>query len=142
VLGVQDTPAGRIGLHVCYDIFFPEVARSQALLGADYLVNVAAAGEGFEAYWDHLTWARATENGSWYLLCSVVGDTRVRGYFGGTRAVAPDGEVVARAADRAEEILFVDLDLARGRRFRSQIHVFETRQPALYAPITLDDRCT
>lgn len=129
------TPVGQIGLHICYDIFFPEVARTQALLGADFLVNLAAAGESFEAYWDHLMWARATENGMWYLMSSVVGDSPERGYFGGSRIVAPDGTVVARARDGVEDIVTATIDLAAGQHMRSQVHMFSVRQPRLYEPI-------
>lgn len=129
------TPAGRIGLHICYDIFFPEVARTQALAGAEYMLNLAAAGESFEAYWDHLCWARAAENGSWYLLCSVVGGSTERAYFGGSRILAPDGEVIARAKDYEEDILVADIDLERSWRMRAGTHLFSTRQPAAYAAI-------
>jgi predicted amidohydrolase len=131
-----DTPAGRLGVHICYDIFFPEVARAQALSGAEYMVNLAAAGETFEHYWDHLCWARAVENGSWYLLCSVVGGSTERAYFGGSRIVAPDGEVVARARDYEEDILVADIDLERSWSMRSGTHMFSARQPAAYAAIT------
>ncbi len=101
-------------------------------MGADLLVNLAAAGEGFEHYWDHLTWARATENGLWYLLCSVVGDSPERGYFGGSRIVAPDGTVVARAKDGVEDIITATIDLGETSRMRSQIHMFSQRQPGIY----------
>lgn len=133
-----ETPAGRLGVHICYDIFFPEVGRTQALLGADLFVNLAAAGEGFESYWDHLTWARATENGSWYLMCSVVGETTERGYFGGSRIVAPDGEVIARAADHEEDVVMGTIDLGWSQSMRSQVHMFSVRQPSLYGPIVSD----
>jgi len=129
------TPGGNIGVHICYDIYFPEVARTQALLGADYLLNLAAAAESFEGYWDHLMWARAAENGSWYAMTSVVGQGD-RTYIGGSRIVAPDGDVVARAKDSREEILIQEIDLDRALSMRSQIHMYTVRKPELYAPIT------
>lgn len=125
----------RVGLHICYDIYFPEVSRAQTLLGADFLLNLAAAAKSFEAYWDNLTWARAVENASWYLMCSVTGDTPERGYIGGTRAVAPDGDTVARIDHSEEGVLVVDVDLDRSQYMRGDMHVFQTRQPELYAPI-------
>ncbi|WP_432835250.1 carbon-nitrogen hydrolase family protein [Dactylosporangium sp. CA-092794] len=129
-------PIGRLGVHICYDIFFPEAARTQALLGADLLINLAAAGEGFEAYWDHLTWARATENGMWYLMSSVVGDSPERGYFGGSRIIAPDGTTTARAKDTVEDIVTATIDLDAAQQMRSQLHMFSVRQPRLYLPIS------
>lgn len=131
------TPAGRLGVHICYDIFFPEVSRSQALQGSELLINLAAAGEGFEAYWDHLTWARATENGSWYTMCSVVGETAERGYVGRSRIVAPDGELVARARDGVEDVVVCTLDLTRADAMRAQVHMFAERQPQLYETLAM-----
>jgi predicted amidohydrolase len=130
-----DTRQGRIGAHICWDIFFPEVARVQALLGADYLLNLAAAAESFEGCWEHLMWARAVENGSWYAMTSVVG-TGDRTYVGGSRVVAPDGTVVARAKDNSEEILLATLELDRSLAMRSQVHMFATRHPRMYEPIS------
>lgn len=138
----MQTPAGLIGVHVCYDIFFPEVSRVQALSGAQYLLNLAATGEGFEPYWDHLCWARAAENGLWYLMCSVVGSSKERdtfgrsGVFGGSRIVAPDGEVILRARDYEEDILVADIDLERSWRMRSETHFLSVRQPDAYRAIS------
>lgn len=88
-LPVFDTDLGRIGIHICYDISFPEVARVQALKGADFLINVSASAGGFEEFWDHALFVRATENCSWYAVCSVVGMQRGDRLFGGSRVVSP-----------------------------------------------------
>src|SRR5438552_81519 len=69
-LPVFDTALGRIGIHICYDMSFPEVARVQALKGADFLVNVSASAGGFEEYWQHGMFMRAVENTTWYMVCS------------------------------------------------------------------------
>src|SRR5260370_1183590 len=75
-LGVSDTALGRIGIHICYDITFPEVPRVQALNGAELLINVAATAAGFEEMWEHAVYMRAVENATWYMVCSVVGNQR------------------------------------------------------------------
>src|SRR5262249_52896636 len=94
-LPVFDTPLGRLGIHICYDMSFPEVARVQALKGAELLINVSASAGGFEEYWDHGLFIRAAENCSWYMVCSVVGMQRGDRLFGGSRVVDPSGKVVA-----------------------------------------------
>jgi len=134
-LPVFDTPAGRIGVHICYDMSFPEVARVQALKGADILINTSGSAGGFEEYWDHLTFARAVENLTWYAVCSVVGVQRGTVLFGGSRVVDPGGNVVAHAKHNAEDYIVADVDLDRARTVRSTSHTLSIRQPALYSPI-------
>jgi predicted amidohydrolase len=134
-LPVFDTPLGRIGIHICYDISFPEVARVQALQGADFLVNVAATAAGFEDMWEHTVFARAIENASWYVLCSVVGNQRGDRLFGGSRIVDPAGRLVAAGKFDEADVVIADIDLSRTREVRSRSHYFSARNPELYRAI-------
>jgi len=135
-LPVFDTAIGRIGIHICYDIAFPEVSRVQTIKGADYLVNISAAADGFEDYWEHLPYARAFENAIWYILCSVVGEQRGETLLvGGSKVLDPTGNVVATAGRGAERFLIVDIDPTVTRFARGTLHILNTRQPELYAEI-------
>jgi len=135
-LPVFETELGRIGIHICYDISFPEVARVQALRGADFLVNVSASAAGFEAYWDHMLFVRAAENAIWYMVCSVVGIQRGDRLFGGSRVVAPSGKVIAAGKVDEEDMVTAELDLAQMRSVRATGHTFSVRNPELYRPIS------
>ena len=135
-LPVFDTPLGRLGIHICYDMSFPEVARVQALKGADLLVNVSASAGGFEEYWEHGLFMRAAENASWYMVCSVVGMQRGDRLFGGSRVVDPTGKVVAAGKFDEEDVVVADVDLGLARAARSMSHGFSIRQPELYRPIS------
>src|SRR5262249_19446249 len=75
-LPVFDTSLGRIGVEICHDITFPEVARTLTLKGAELVVNVSAAICGFEKWWDQMLYVRSVENNVWYLHVSVVGKQR------------------------------------------------------------------
>jgi nitrilase len=103
-----DTPAGRLGLSVCYDLRFPELYRSLEAAGARWLVVPAAftAATG-EAHWEALLRARAIEN-----LCYVVaaaqcgvhpngrrtwGHSMIIDYWGRVLAQLPEGEGVVSA---------------------------------------------
>lgn len=134
-LPVFNTRLGRIGVHICYDISFPEVSRVQVLKGADLLVNVSASAEGFETFWDHLLFARAVENATWYVMCSVVGEQRGDRLFGGSRVITPTGEVVVAGKYNEPDFLIADIDLRTNRVVRSTSHLLSTRQPDLYAPL-------
>jgi predicted amidohydrolase len=134
-LPVFDTPLGRIGIHICYDITFPEVPRVQALSGADFLINVAATAGGFEDMWEHAVFTRAIENASWYVVCSVVGNQRGDRLFGGSRVVDPAGRLVAAGKFDEEDFVLADIDLSRTREVRSRSHYFSARNPELYRAI-------
>ena len=135
-LPVFDTALGKIGIHICYDMSFPEVARVQALKGADFLVNVSASAGGFEEYWQHGMFMRAAENCTWYMVCSVVGQQRNDRLFGGSRVVGPDGKVVAQGKFDEEDFVIADIDLKLQRAARSTSHLFQTRQPEIYRAIS------
>lgn len=134
-LPVFDTPLGRIGIHICYDMSFPEVARVQALKGADFLVNVSASAGGFEEYWEHGMFMRAVENTTWYMVCSVVGMQRQDRLFGGSRVVDPSGKVIALGKFDEEDFVVADIDPEVQRAARSSSHIFHTRQPEIYRAI-------
>ena len=59
-----------MGLQICYDLRFPEVARSLALQGADFLVTVAQFPTSRVAQWRALSLARAIENQIPHLACN------------------------------------------------------------------------
>lgn len=135
-LPVFDTSLGRIGIHICYDITFPEVSRVQALKGAELLVNSSASAAGFEEFWDHALSMRASENATWYVVCSVVGEQRGDVLFGGSRIINPTGKVVAAGKYHEEDVVIADIDLTLTRKERASSHLFNARQPALYAEVT------
>jgi predicted amidohydrolase len=134
-LRVFETHVGRIGVEICFDIWYPEVARTLAMKGAELIVNVAASVRGFEDSWDHFLWARAAENSIPYLHVSVVGRQNDVELVGGSRLVGPTGAVLAAAPHGEEAVLTTSLDrrltaAARGRR-----HLLASRRPALYRAI-------
>ncbi len=135
VISTFDTEIGRLGIHICYDMHFLEVPRVQALQGADILINVSAGAAGFEEYWDHLSYVRAVENASWYLVCSVVGEQRGDHLFGGSRIIDPTGTIVAAAVNDEEDILIGDVDFVVARNVRTMAHTFSLRQPEAYGAI-------
>ena len=95
---VADTPAGRIGLSVCYDLRFPELFRRLAAQGAEILAVPSAFTEHTgEAHWEPLLRARAIEN-----QCYVVAPGQVGAHPGGRRTwghsliVDPWGRLLAQ----------------------------------------------
>lgn len=125
-----DTPFGRIGLGICYDLRFPEVARFAALRGSDLLLYPAAWVDGkLKAdQWQTLLRARAIENELF-----VAGVSRAdAGYIGQSCIVDPQGVVVA-AGGPDEDLVVARIDAAKIAEVRSRMPVLDHRRPELYA---------
>ncbi len=114
-----DTPAGRLGLAICYDVRFPELFRELLQQGAEWftLPSAFTVPTG-RAHWELLLRARAVEN-----LCYLVAPAQVgfhengRKTHGDSMIVEPWGGILARLP-RGTGVITAELDLARQRRLR------------------------
>jgi predicted amidohydrolase len=98
---VVDTPVGRLGMTICYDLRFPSLYQSLRDQGAD-IISVPAAFTRVtgEAHWEILLRARAIENQCWLLAPAQVGrHSEDRSTWGHSMAVDPWGTVVVENAD-------------------------------------------
>ncbi len=117
-LTVFKTPLLTFGIVICYELFFPEIARSLALNGAQLLICLSAAPEGQRAAFDAVLPARAVENSSYVAFANLPREGGVE-FFGGSCLVSPSGRVVERAKEGEEELLLVELDPDRIARIRA-----------------------
>lgn len=133
-----DTPWGRLGVLVCFDLRFPEPARTLALRGAELILVPTNWPQGAEVSAEHICIARAAENRVFVGTCNRVGEERGFRFIGRSKVVGIDGAVLA-AAGGEEETLVADLDLALARQKRRVVvpGEYETdcfaRRPELYA---------
>ncbi len=119
--GLFDTALGRIGVIICYDIFFPELSRTLAVGGADMIICLSASPTVSKEKFELLAKARAVENTVFFLYSNVVGPDRDLVFWGGAEVVGPKGDVMAKAAIHEEDIIDVELEpeeLAHSRRTR------------------------
>ena len=124
-----DTPAGRLGLAVCYDLRFPELFRRLLGLGAEWfcLPSAFTAPTG-RAHWETLLRARAVEN-----LCHVVAPAQSgfhengRETYGDSMIVDCWGRVVARLP-RGTGVVVGDIDLVRQREVRQNFPSIDHRR--------------
>ncbi len=124
VISPVATPWGQVGLQICYDLRFPEVARSLALRGAEILVTVAQFPALRLGQWRTLALARAIENQMPHLACNWA-----RG--GGSLIIDARGRVLAKAGSE-EALLWADIDLADRDLFRREVSCFADRRPEVY----------
>jgi len=139
-LPVFDTPLGRIGVLICYDIWFPEAARTLALKGAQIICVPSNAPDDWvpEAHRrGDLTMlnvhcmAAANANRVFVAAANRVGD----GYLGRSCIVDVTGGVRALAGPEEEDLVSAELNLRRTRaekRLTDLSHAFEDRNPAAY----------
>ena len=121
-----DTPLGRVGLAICYDLRFPELFRAMGPL--DLLVLPAAFTETTgRAHWEMLLRARAVEN-QCYLLASAQGGLHPTGRMthGNSMIVDPWGEVLARI-DKGEGVVVAELDPQRISDTRASLPALKHR---------------
>ena len=96
-LPVWDTPLGRIGVEICYDLRFPEVTRSLALQGADIVVHPTNFPMAAKIQTELITVARAAENRIFLLTANRVGKERWAEFCGWSQIVDPYGVRLAEA---------------------------------------------
>jgi len=119
---VTDTPFGRLGLTICYDVRFPYLYRALAQAGAELIaVPAAFTRTTGVAHWHTLLRARAIETGA-YIFAPAQCGTHPRGRqtYGHSLIVNPWGEVLADGGDEPGFIC-ADIDLARVAQVRAQI---------------------
>ena len=120
---VADTPWGRLGLTICYDIRFPHLHRELAKAGASMIaVPAAFTAPTGEAHWETLLRARAIETGA-YVLAPAQGGLHEDGRrtWGRSTVVGPWGEVIARADHDDPCIVRAKLDMEAVARARAAI---------------------
>ncbi len=123
------TPFGRLGLFVCYELRFPEIARHQAGLGAEVLIVPAAwvRGPRKEHHWETLVTARALENTVFVAACNQAGHI----YTGASLVVDPMG-IPLVSGPETEALIPCEIDLERIESVRAKLPSYRHRRPELY----------
>lgn len=137
-LTVVDTPVGRLGMTICYDLRFPGLYQALRAQGAE-LISVPAAFTRLtgEAHWEILLRARAIENQCVILAPAQVGSHgATRRTWGHSMAVDGWGNVLVENADRVSA-LKVRVDTGALQTIRTQMPVMQHNrfQPSLIAPV-------
>ncbi|RBI84697.1 carbon-nitrogen hydrolase family protein [Rhodosalinus halophilus] len=127
---IAETPFGKIGLTVCYDVRFPYLYRALAQAGAEILTVPSAFSQPTgAAHWEPLLRARAIETGAWVLAPAQTGTHptsrgKARKTWGHSMVVSPWGEVTARAGS-APGILYAEIDRAAAADARARVPSLE-----------------
>ena len=134
---VADTPFGKIGLAVCYDLRFPEMFVQMAKRGAKLVIISAAWPYPRLEHWRVLVKARAIENQLFVAAVNQGGTENFAGktlrYFGDSQTIDPWGETVASCGtDAPDALAFAEIDFAQVEEVRARIPAFKDRRNDLY----------
>ena len=129
VMQPAPTACGRIGMMICYDLRFPELARVLAVLGAEILVAPSGwvQGDMKIEHWCTMIRARAIENGCYVVAPNQVGNI----FIGHSLVVDPFGRTVLDLEQR-EGLGVVDIDLTLVREIRDKLPLLQNRREDVY----------
>ncbi len=121
----------RLGLAICFDIEFPEVARTLVRRGAEAILVPTANMHPYIGVPERLVPARAQENGVALAYANYCGRDRVFDYCGRSCIVGPDGDDLARAGEAAG-LIFADITREGVTRVRADLDYLSQTRTELY----------
>lgn len=130
---VFDTPMGKIGIFICFDTFFPEIARIEALKGADLFAVCTNWEKPYEYDLELAMSSRAMDNVTYLACANRIGFDKTLGFFGYSRILDPKGKPIATLNDEAEGIINAELDYQIARDLKRDYYTFfQDRKPETY----------
>jgi len=140
------TKAGRIGVLICWDQWYPEAARLTALRGADIIFyptaigwlpsEKKALGAAQHNAWETVQRGHAVANGCYVAAVNRVGREGGTEFWGQSFVADPYGRLVAKASENKEEILYADVDVKLQSEFRRIWPFFRDRRIDTYGDLT------
>lgn len=129
---VFDTDLGKIGLIVCYDIYFPEVVRLTRLEGAQLIVCISASPAVRRTFFEVLTTARAIENTAFLAFVNLAGIEDGLQFWGGSRLLGPNGRIIVQAKHDEADFVTATIDYSDIRSIEAFIPVLKDLRPELF----------
>ncbi|HLP06311.1 MAG TPA: carbon-nitrogen hydrolase [Paludibacter sp.] len=147
------TSAGKLGVLVCWDQWYPEAARLMAMAGAEMLIYPTAIGwESTDTdeekqrqtnAWVTVQRGHAVANGLHVISCNRTGyepdpsgATNGIQFWGNSFVAGPQGEIIAQASNGNEENLILEIDLARSETVRRMWPFFRDRRIDFFEDLT------
>ena len=145
---VWDTAYGRIGAGICWDQWFPETARSLALMGAELIFYPTAIGSEPEIevdskdHWQRVQMGHAAANTVPVIAANRIGEEEGESctltFYGSSFMTDYTGAKICEASREKEEILYGEYDLEKNAKQREYWALFKDRRPECYQSLVSD----
>ncbi len=129
---VFETEIGKMGLTICYDMFFPEISRLLRLKGSQLIICISASPAVRSRFFEVFTAARALENTVFLAYVNLVGVENGLQFWGGSRIIAPDGSILAKAKYDEEDLVIGTIDYADLERAEAFVPTLRDLRPELF----------
>ena len=129
---VFETEIGKIGLTICYDLFFPEISRLLRLKGAQLIICISASPAVRSRFFEVFTATRALENTVFLAYVNLVGVENGLQFWGGSRIIAPDGNILTKAKYDEEDIVVGTIDYGDLERTETFVPTLRDLRPELF----------
>ncbi|UCD81230.1 MAG: carbon-nitrogen hydrolase [Desulfobacterales bacterium] len=136
---VFKTAYATIGVGICWDEWFPEVARILGMKGAEIIFFPSAIGSepdrpeySSQAAWETVIKSHGIANGLFVAALNRVGREDDMSFYGGSFISNPFGDVLARGDNQSDQVVAAELDLKQIREFRDLFHFYRDRRPETY----------
>ncbi|MCB9595575.1 MAG: N-carbamoylputrescine amidase [Sandaracinaceae bacterium] len=144
-LGVWDTKHGRLGVGICWDQWFPELARALSLMGAELLLYPTAIGseprshEDTKDPWQRVMQGHAVANSIPVAAANRIGDEGKIVFYGASFLCDPRGDLLGELGPDESGVLVHAYDRAALAKRRASWGFFRDRRPDLYAALLAAD---
>jgi predicted amidohydrolase len=132
---VFETDIGKIGLIICYDIFFPEITRVMRLKGAQLIACISASPSIRRGFFEVLTAARAMENTVFVTYTNLVGIEDGLQFWGGSRVIAPNGNIIAQAKYDEEDVITAKINYSDIKKVEAFVPTLRDLRPELFSTL-------
>ena len=129
---VFDTELGKLGLIICYDIYFPEVTRLTRLKGAELIICISASPGVRRSFFEVLTVARAIENTAFLAFVNLAGIQDGLQFWGGSRLIGPSGRILVQAKYDEEDFVTGEVNYPDIRSIEAFVPTLRDLRPELF----------
>ncbi|MEA2054478.1 MAG: carbon-nitrogen hydrolase family protein [Candidatus Thermoplasmatota archaeon] len=134
-LPVFETRHGKVGMCICYDLFFPELVKGLALKGADMVVCISASPTTSREFFERILPARAIENTIFMAYANLVGAQENLIFWGGGQLYGPKGNLIAKGKYLKEGFVSTEIDLEEIEETRASRPTLRDTKAEIFADL-------
>jgi len=131
-LEIFNTKYGKVGLIVCYDLFYPELCKAYSQMGAEMIICISASPSVTRKYFETLIPARAIENTVFMIYSNIVGTQEELVFWGGSQAYDPLSNLLVKGNYFKENIVTCEIDFEKIKTARANRPVLRDIRPEIY----------